>query len=119
MRGIRRVILVRENSGKNQTKNLERIASQLVKRMEIARTKWFDACIEGIRMMAKVSKWSQEVDSALKRNTDSMIKSFQLVHALSFINMKGYLSSSEMGPFNNILCDYICGAELDKCLPSI
>jgi len=110
---------VRENNGKNQTKNIENIAFELAKRMGIARTKWFDACIEGIKMMAKISKSNQSIDSSLKKNADSIIKAFQLVHVLSFIAMQRYLNSEEMGSFTKLLCACVCGNEFKECLPYI
>lgn len=102
-----------------EVKNLHKIASELAKRTETQRAKWFDACIEGMRIMSEKMKVEKFKNTSLQGNTDLIIKSFQLVHILSFINMRGYLNSEDMDAFTKILCNYVCGDEIDKCTPYI
>lgn len=96
-------------------KKLPEIASELAKGMEIQRGKWFDACLQLISYMNKGR--NRIKNPTLNGTTEFIVKSFQLVHVLSFIHMQGY--SEDIGEFTRLLCEQVCGPQYEDCVPYI
>ncbi len=102
-----------------ETERLQEIAYELAKKMAIQRAKWLDACVEGMTIMADAIEGGKLTDFARQHNADLIMKAFQLVHVLSFINMQEYLNASDIGFFTTTLCDYVCEDQIDECMPYI
>jgi len=96
-------------------RNISEIASELAYRTETQRKKWFDACLQLITHMNKGR--SKIENPTLNGTTEYIIKSFQLVHILSFIHMQRY--SEDIGEFTRILCDQVCSSYYEYCAPYI
>lgn len=95
--------------------SLESIASDLANDLETERTKWFAACIELMRV-ADHSLGTDQPHIKVKQingEPDQIIKSFQFVHVLSFINMQKYVGD-KIGDLTRNLCNYMFGVELDQ-----
>ena len=91
------------------------IASECAKRMEIQREKWFDACLQ---LISSINKGRNKIENpTLNGTTEFIMKSFQLVHVLSFIHMQGY--SEDIGEFTRLLCGQVCGSQYEDCVPYI
>lgn len=110
--------------------DLLNISSMLASSMRLLREKWFDACIKSINLFDfskfKLINSSDSAKNMIKdianmklfEAPDKIIKSFQVVHILSFANMQNY-AKSNIGEFTRLLCTIVYGEELDSCKPLI
>lgn len=80
------------------------------------RKKWFATCIQ---LMNSLDFGQEKItNSDLSGTSDQIIKSFQIVHSLSFANMQNY-TKSDIGEFTRLLCALVCSEDLGKCEPFI
>lgn len=96
-------------------KNLSEIASEVAYRMEIQRNKWFDACLQ---LITHMNEGQIKIENPkLCGTTEIIIKSFQVVHVLSFIHMQKYCE--DIGEFTRLLCEKVCGSQYEDCVQYI
>ena len=96
------------------------IASFLGGKLKSEREKWFSACRELMQTFERSldTKETHVKTTLLDGEPSHIIKSFQIVHVLSFINMQGY-AGERIGEFTRLLCSYACETDWDQCQPYV
>lgn len=101
---------------KHSLHDLQEIASALSESMLTEREKWFATCIQ---LMNSLDFGQEKITNKdLGGISDQIIKSFQIVHALSFANMQNY-TKSNIVEFTHLLCTLVCSEDLEKCEPFV
>ncbi len=101
---------------KHSLHDLQEIASVLAESMLREREKWLAACIQ---LMNSLDFGQEKITNKDSHGTsDQIIKSFQIVHALSFANMQNY-TKSNIREFTRLLCALVCSEDWDKCEPFV
>ena len=101
---------------KRRPRDLPKLAAGIAEHARIERIKWFDFCTALVR---KNRIGEDQIKSlSLSGEREFIIKSFQLVHILSFIQAHKYLES-EIRDFSGLLRERVCGKDRDSCRPHI
>jgi hypothetical protein len=100
--------------------DLPSIASFLGAELKSEREKWFSACRELMKAFERSfdTRKTHVKTTRLDGEASHIIKSFQIVHVLSFINMQGY-ADERIGQFTRLLCSYVCDADWNQCQPYV
>jgi hypothetical protein len=104
---------------KRRLHELEKRSVELAHHMKTEREMWFTLCIElSNSCIESTSSFNLGQDkisvSYLDGDPSNIIKSFQIVHVLSFINMRQYVSS-KCDEFFTMLTSHVFGDDLYKC----
>ena len=96
------------------------VASFLSGKLKSEREKLFSACKESMHILERSlgMKETHVKTAQLDGEISNIIKSFQIVHVLSFINMQGY-AGKRIGEFTQLLCSCVCETDLNQCQPYI
>jgi len=101
---------------KRRPKDLLKLAAGIAEHTRIERIKCFDSCTALVRKN-KIGE-DQIKNLSLTGERGFIIKSFQLVHILSFIQIHKYLES-EIRDFSGLLRQRLCSKDSDSCQPHI
>ncbi|MFW6016544.1 MAG: hypothetical protein ACOCRK_08900 [bacterium] len=106
----------------NNNLDLQHTAYDFANALETQRSKWFEACLENIKKLnnnLKIDKRDIDIKNKLDGKINLIIKSFQEVHVLSFINMQRYITEREIGDFTQKLSSLMFGSDLENAISHI
>jgi hypothetical protein len=100
--------------------DLSSIATALAHDLEVERVKWFDACIELMKTADQsLDPEHQHVKAdQIDGNPNYIIKSFQVVHVLSFIHMQQYVGD-RIGDLTRQLCTCVFETDWEESQPHV